>query len=158
MKKKHGFTLLEMLIVIIIISLVGTIGSIIIYNGFKAGFKGRELIEATSQARIALQRMSADIGEIRSNLDLHIDSTSQFTFTTIYGNTITYAQSGNFLQRSIDGIKKNMTDGVTSLSFTYYNANNASTTSANLVRCIKIMATVTKNTNLQTISCPRNLL
>jgi prepilin-type N-terminal cleavage/methylation domain-containing protein len=159
--KKYGFTLFEMLIVIIILSFVGGIGSIIIYNGFKASLKSRDIIDATWQPQSALQRMSDDIGEIRSRFDLNIGSTSQFTFTTISGNTITYVQSGNFLQRTFNSVAKNMVDGIASLRFAYYDANNVLATSALAVRCIKVTATISKNntnTNLQTVCCPRNLL
>jgi hypothetical protein len=149
-----------MVIVVIILSLVGTIGSIIIYNAFRSGLRERDLIDATWQPRMSLQRISDDIAEIRSHLDLNISSTSQFSFTNISGNSITYARSGNFLQRTFDSNAKNLADGITSLSFAYYDANNASTASANLVRCIKVLAVISKNNaniNLQTIICPKNL-
>jgi prepilin-type N-terminal cleavage/methylation domain-containing protein len=156
---KNGFTLLEMLIVVMILVLVGTIGSMIIYNGFRANIKERDLLNATWQSQIALQRMSDDIAEIGSRLKLNIASSSQFTFTSISGDTITYAQSGGFLQRTFNGVVKNLADNVTGLSFGYYDANNVLTSSANLVRCIKITATISQsNTSIQTISCPRNLL
>ena len=159
--EKSGFTLLEMLIVIIILSIVGGIGSITIYHSLRSAAKARDIVDATWQPRIVLDRMSEDIGEIRSRSDLNIGSSSQFTFTTVAGIPITYAQSGSYLMRTYDGVIKIMADGLTSLSFTYYDANYAVTAVASAVRCIKITATINKNntnTTLQTTSCPRNLL
>jgi prepilin-type N-terminal cleavage/methylation domain-containing protein len=159
--KNSGFTLLEMLIVIIILAIVGGIGSITIYNSFRSAVKARDIVDATWQPRIALERMSEDIGAIRSRLDLNASSPSQFTFTTIAGIPITYAQSGSYLMRTYDSVIKIMADGLTSLSFTYYDASYAVTNIASTVRCIQVTASINKNntnTTLQTISCPRNLL
>lgn len=158
---KKGFTLLEMLIVTMVLIIVGTIGSIIISEGFKSSFKSLDVIEAAWQNRLVFQRMVNEIGDIRSRSDINIGSSAQFTFTDIYGNTITYARSGNFLQRTLNGVGKNVSNGVTDLNFAYYDTNLANATLATAVRCIKISATVTQNNagqNFQSVVCPRNLL
>lgn len=161
MNNKKGFTLFEMLIVTMVLVIIGTIGSLILYKGFQSGLKNRDIIEATWQNRLVLQRMINEIGDVRSQSDVTINSNLQFTFTDIFGNTIIYSRSGNFLQRTFNGVTKNVADGVTALNFSYYDINNAITTTASFLKCIKIVATVTKNNtaqNFQSLICPRNLL
>lgn len=161
MNNKKGFTLFEMLIVTMVLAIVGTIGSLILYKSFQSGLKDRDIIEATWQNRLVLQRMVNEIGDVRSRSDVTINLNSQFTFTDIFGNTIIYSRSGNFLQRTVNGVAKNVADGVTTLSFSYYDINNLITAATSSLKCIKIFVTVTKNNavqKFQSLICPRNLL
>lgn len=159
--KNQGFTLIELLITIIVLSIVATVGGIVIYEGFNSGIKAMDLIDASWQKRLVMQRMLNEIEDIRSKADVNISSNSQFTFTDISGNAITYSLSGNFLQRTVNGSAKNVADGLTSLVFSYYDVNNSITTTATSLRCIKISVVVTKmnsSQNFQSVVCPRNLL
>lgn len=159
--KNKGFTLVEIVIVIFILSIVATIGGLVLHKGFEAGYTSRDLIDATWQSRLALRRMANEIREIHSPnaTDLDISSNNQITFTDMNDENIIYSRSGNYLTRN--GIS--LADGVNALTFTYFDANNQEVTNplevAN-VRCVHIATTISKRnvtTNLQTVACLRNL-
>lgn len=159
--KNAGFTLVELVVVIFVLSIVATIGGLVLHKGFEAGYVSRDLIDATWQNRLALQRMANEIREIHSPnaVDLDISSNNQIAFTDMNDENVIYLLSGNYLTRN--GIS--LADGVNALIFTYFDAGNKEVTNpldVADVRCIRIVAAVSKRnvtTNLQTVACLRNL-
>jgi prepilin-type N-terminal cleavage/methylation domain-containing protein len=159
--KNKGFTLVEIVVVIFILSIVAMIGGLVLLKGFETGYASRDLIDATWQSRLALQRMANEIREIHSPsaADLDISSNNQITFTDMNGENITYSRSGNYLTRN--GIS--LADGVSALTFTYFDANNKEVTnSLDVVGvcCVHIVTAISKRnvtTDLQTVACLRNL-
>ena len=160
-----GFTLIETVIVVLLISIVGAIGGFILLKSFQAAYYSRNLIDATWQGQVAMQRMSSELRELRSasSLDLDMSSNESITFNDITGAAISYFRSGNHLMRT--GINQEyLADGITALHFNYYDNNDQLITEpayvAN-VRCIGINLSVNKNkysNNFQVVVCPRNLL
>lgn len=155
-----GFTLIELTIVMVIIGIVAVIGGVILIQAFEAGNASRNLIDATWQSRLALQRMTDEIREAH-NIISTTDNQHILSFTSINGTTITYNLSGNHLVRN----NTTLADSVTALTFTYLNTNNQTLTYSPLdidtVRCINISTTISKNhvtTSFQTLACPRNML
>jgi len=158
--KHKGFTLIELTIVMVIICIVAVIGGVILVQAFTAGNTSRNLIDATWQARLALERMTNEIREAH-NIISTADNQHILSFTGINGTTITYNLSGNHLVRN----NINLADGVTALTFNYLDANDQTLAYSPLdidaVRCINIATTISKNnitTSFQTIACPRNIL
>lgn len=115
-QKQKGFTLVEMILVIIILSIIATVGSQVMSNGFTAYLSGRDMIDAEWQGRYAMQRMARELRDVRSATagDL-VMGTNQITFTDINANTITYALASTTLTRNGTALA----DGVTALEFYY---------------------------------------
>lgn len=156
MSNNKGFTLIEMLMVIVILSIILTVGGVLLGAGFSGGFATHEGTYSGSNARVAFERMSEELKEARSPTvgDLTPNANS-ITFTKIDGSTVTYSLSGTSLLRN----SQVLADYETALTFTYLTSNNITTTDATQVRCIVISTTVSyKNTTLplQTAVCPRN--
>jgi prepilin-type N-terminal cleavage/methylation domain-containing protein len=160
MHKSHhtsqGFTLIEIIIVIIILSIIISMGGVLLGLGFRGGFASKDDVYVTSMARTAMERMSRDLLSARdaSTSDL-TPNTNSITYTSNDGNSVTYALSGTNLMRNNKILSKN----ISALTFTYYDQTFASTTTTSDVRCIQINMTASYNNvsdNLQTLICPRN--
>jgi len=142
-QRDGGFSLVELILVIIILSIIAAVGSQMLNSGFNAYFSGRDLIDAEWQGRYAMQRISRELRDVRSATsgDL-VMSSSQITFTDNSANVITYALSGNTLTRNT----LPLADGVTSLSFYYIQADGSTTaTSAADVMYISVDIAINLN-------------
>ena len=126
-QKQNGFTLVEIIMVIIILSIIATVGSQVMSNGFTAYLSGRDMVDAEWQGRYAMQRMSRELRDVRSATagDL-VMGANQITFTDINANTITYALAGTTLTRNGTALA----DGVSALEFYYIQADGIVTAAA----------------------------
>ncbi|MBN1684631.1 MAG: prepilin-type N-terminal cleavage/methylation domain-containing protein [Gammaproteobacteria bacterium] len=161
--KQSGFTLIELIIVIIILGIVAAIGSSVLYQSFRSQEKSQELIETTWQARVAIRRLSQELFSI--TLNDFTPATHQITFKNIWGEMVTYSLDtpNHTLKRNTETLANN----VNALDFFYYDENNTAVmdlsnpTEIAKIRCIKIQISIEKNNAiipLQTIVCPRNFL
>ncbi len=161
LKKLKGFSLIELIVVIVIIGIFTAIGSQILSKAFSGYFDNKYLIEADWQARLALERMQRDIRAIRSPADITTAGASNLVFIDTSGNTITYSLSGTSLDRQTNASTVQvLADGIQSLTFSYYDENDAVTGTAANVRYITISLHVTlNNTNFTVMTSvyPRNL-
>jgi prepilin-type N-terminal cleavage/methylation domain-containing protein len=156
MKKNAGFSLIEIVMVIIIIGIIAAIASRILMQGVSAYLTNINIINSDWQGRIALERMVRDIRAIRSPTDITTASASTLAFTNTSGTSISYTLSGSTI--TLNG--NVLADGIASLTFTYYDSSNAITATPSAIRYILISINVTQNnTNLtlNTSVYPRNL-
>ncbi len=128
--RQRGFSLIELTLVMMILSIIATIGSQMLGNGFNAYFTGRDLINAEWQGRYAMQRISRELRDVRSATagDLVIGA-NQITFTDNNANVVTYTLAGNTLTRN----GQPLADGVANLAFNYIQADGI-TNAANAAR------------------------
>jgi prepilin-type N-terminal cleavage/methylation domain-containing protein len=156
MKKKFGFTLIELVVVMVLIGIIAIVVSKILFQGFNAYLTTQNVTDADWQGRLALERMRLDIMGIRSPSDISTASANQLVFTDSNGNSITYTLSGSTLTRSGDILA----DGINSLQLTYLDKNGSVTATTSAIRYITIQLNVTKsntNFNVSTSVYPRNL-
>lgn len=139
--QKQGFTLIEMVFVIIILSILSLMASRVIGAAFRAYYTNQGIVNADAQARLAFERMIRDIHAINSSSSITTASASTLSFTDVNGNTVTYALSGTQLQRN--GIP--LADGVSSMTLGYYNGSGAVTAVTTAIRYINITLTITQN-------------
>ncbi len=118
--RQRGFSLVELTLVMIILSIIATIGSQMLGTGFNAYFTGRDMIDAEWQGRYAMQRISRELRDVRSATagDLVIGA-NQITFTDNNANVVTYTLAGNTLTRN----GQPLADGATNLTFNYIQAD-----------------------------------
>lgn len=130
-KNRSGFTLIEMVLSIAIMAIVaGVVGPIMI-----TGVRSYGLVEkrksALAQVRLVMDRLSQEVRLIATTNDIDTFTSSTFQFDIPSEANINYTLSGANLTRS--GVV--MADGVTSISFTYYDSNgNVTATKANIWR------------------------
>lgn len=157
MKKYSGFTLIELVIVIVILGIIAVASSQMLNTGLNAYITGKNIIDAGQQARLGIERMVRDIHAVRSSSDISSATASQFAFTDTSGNSITYSLSGSSLMRN----SQVLADGISNLALTYFDLNGASTSTPANIRYITISLTITQgNTNFSVATSvyPRNLI
>jgi len=139
-KKHGGFTLVELLIVIVITGILAALGSKMLASGFTAYVTARDLGKSDWQGMIAIERLSRELRTIRSatSSDLTISPTSQITFVDNEANNISYTLSGTTLMRNSEPLA----DGISNLSFSYI-ASDGKTTAASADQVAYISANVT---------------
>ena len=157
--KQRGFSLIELIVVIMILGIIAAISSKVISKGFTAYFNSRNIIDADWQARSALEFMTREIRAILSPLSITTASAGVLTFVDINNNTITYSLSGTSLMRNGTG-NQILADGIQSVTFTYFDNTGATTATLVNIRYITISLNVTLNNTNFTVSTsvyPRNL-
>jgi prepilin-type N-terminal cleavage/methylation domain-containing protein len=148
-----GFTLIELVFVIAILSVVAAIGSKILSQAFLGYFDNQYLVESDAQARLALERMQRDIRDIRSPNDISTATATTLVFVNTEGNTITYSLSGTSLNRQTNSnALQVLADGVQSLSFSYFSSSGISTAVTTNIRYVTISLNITLNNTNYTVA------
>lgn len=147
-RKQQGFTLFELIMVITILGIVGVVMTKLLSQGLLAMQTEQQVTDATWQGQIAVQRMVRDIAAVRSPSDISTASADTFAFTDINDNAVTYTLSGSSLTRN----GAILADGISSLNFTYQDANGSSTASTIAIRYVTLSLTVTQNSANYTVS------
>lgn len=156
LKKQSGFTLIEFVVVIVIMGIIAAISSQMIATGLTSYLSNKDVLNATAQARLAIERITRDIRSVRSSSDISTATATQFTFTDTNGNSISYTLSGTSLMRG----SQVLADGIASLSFTYYDKNGSAGPATANIRYVTVALNVTQgntNFNVDTTVYPRNL-
>ncbi len=173
MQKKRrgmlGFTLIELIVVMVIVGLVAAMGGLILSRAFQSANK----FSATNdpnywQGMIAFERMSRDL---RAMVTLVTANSNNLTYIDIYANRVTYSLSTTgssttpttySLLRSVAPTVPSagniLSTSLTGVSFAYYNSNGTLASSVSTVQCINLVASFAQpgqavNT-LRTLICP----
>jgi prepilin-type N-terminal cleavage/methylation domain-containing protein len=160
MKKKGremGFSLIEIVMVIVVLSIVGLVGSNILFQGAESYFEARDYREAVQEVRYAVERMTREIREDidKPSSDITTMTATNLTYTDPNSASISFALNGTDLERNSVDLAKN----VTSLAFTYLQKDDTTAATAANVWKIKIAVTVTVGNfavAIRTIVFPRN--
>ena len=163
MGRQCGFSLIELIMVIVVFGIVAAIAASTMDSGFRAYFTGRDIAETDSQARVALERMTRELRTIRAPAELTITSGSDITFVDVNGASIRYCQAtvgtcpgtaGQLMRNAFA-----LASGIGGLSFTYLDRTGAATAVPAQVFYVNVAFTVTQNTMSSTYQAtvsPRN--
>ncbi|MDX2165306.1 MAG: prepilin-type N-terminal cleavage/methylation domain-containing protein [Gammaproteobacteria bacterium] len=139
--RKQGFTLIEMIIVIVILSIIAGVASRVMGAAFNSYYDNQQIVNANQQGRLAIERMIRDIHAINSTTSITTANASTFTFTDVNGNAVTYTLSGTQLTRN--GVV--LADGINTLTFGYYNGAGAAAGTTTAIRYVNITLNITQN-------------
>lgn len=133
--KIHGYTLIEMVIVIMLIAILSPIAATILTQQFQIFATGQDFANADWQARTGLDRMTKDI---RAATKLINAENNTITFETLNGETITYNLGGinnKQLIYTTSTTSQPLADNINSITFSYFDKDgNISTNDASYIR------------------------
>jgi prepilin-type N-terminal cleavage/methylation domain-containing protein len=162
----QGFTFIEIIIVIVLVGILGTIAATIIMQGIRAYSDQQSRSDAHYQARFAMERMAREIREIRSNTAADIPA---MTGTTLQYNDINGVQTG--FRLNAGNIERTEDNGATWQTlainitgpggniFTYLDTGGAVTVAPASLWLVQIQFTATQGTesiDMHTAVHPRN--
>jgi prepilin-type N-terminal cleavage/methylation domain-containing protein len=153
-KKSAGFTLIELVLVIMIVSIVAVIGSKIMGQGLRAYLDFQNMSAADWQMRVALETMTREIRNLRYPSDI---TATQFSFVDNNGKSVSFSLSGTSLMEN----SQILADGVTAMTFTYYNSSILTTTTPSAIILVELDITFNNNNTLTTTQLfwfPRNTI
>ena len=162
---KHGFTLIELIIVITIIAIItGVVGYILLgaVDAWTFKFNRNDLLW---DGRLAVNRIVREIRQIKDTTSVTTANASQFRFIDVDDVDITYSLSSTDLNRTEDGTANVLAEDVSSMGFSYYDSNGDTIStptvspSATDIRRVQIDLTLRKsgeNVYVQSESTPRN--
>ena|GEM_PF-416928 len=115
---ERGFTLIELVMVIVITSIIASIAAMIILEGVKSYQKEASYSDIHNQGRLAIERMAREIRLIRSATatDITTMTATNIVFNDVNGTNIQFSFAGNTISRSGNTLANN----VQSLAFSYY--------------------------------------
>ena len=97
-----GFTLIEIIITIVIVSILAGIAGMIIIQGVKSYSDEEIRSDVHYQAKLGVERAAREARMVRSCGDIvgPANPAATLSFTDITGNLVTFAVAGNTLQRN----------------------------------------------------------
>ena len=140
-RRERGWTLIELIMVLVVFGIVATIGATMMSGMFRSYFLARDITNSDAQSRVAFERMTRELRQIRSAAatDLDVAAAAQVRFIDSDGNGVCFYRDAatNRLMRSADGpatacgttLPQPLSDFVSGLNFFYY-ANDGITTTA----------------------------
>ncbi|OGT08953.1 MAG: hypothetical protein A2V89_01585 [Gammaproteobacteria bacterium RBG_16_37_9] len=151
--KNRGFTLIEMVIVIIVTLIVVPIAATILSQEFQIYYIGQNLTNADWQGRIALDRITRDI---RAATNITTANANSITFTNTSEEVITYNLGGTNNTQLIYSSATStqpLANNVQGLTFVYYGFDGVTQAVGNSIRYITITLNIVNqnaNFNLKT--------
>ena len=171
-QRERGWTLIEVVMVFVVFAIVATIGARLMSAMFLSYFTARDITSSDAQARVAFERMTRELRQIRlaTAADLDPASNAQVRFIDSDGNGVCFYRDAatNRLMRSADGpatacgatTPQPLSDFVTGLNFVYYvNDGRTTTALATAVYYITVKVSVQDNNVSDTLRAtihPRN--
>jgi prepilin-type N-terminal cleavage/methylation domain-containing protein len=145
---QQGFTLIEFVIVIVITGIIAVMSSQLLFQSVKGYFTAVDTMDANWQGQIAMQTMARNIKTIRSPQDITMAASNRLTFVNINNNTFSFGLTGNSIVQTKNGNNQILADGISSMTFSYFDKTGASTTTPANISYIKLTINVTqKNVN-----------
>ena len=149
--KARGFSLIELVIVIMLIAVIGSAAGIMIEKAANAALTQAAKTDQDWQLRVAMERMVRDLSRMDLVANLSVIQEDEIIFRTIRGETVRYAFD-NENSQILRGNTHALADNISNLEFYYYDINGNEVPpggNATLVRYILIRI-VSNSNNTET--------
>ncbi|MFH1603179.1 MAG: prepilin-type N-terminal cleavage/methylation domain-containing protein [Pseudomonadota bacterium] len=148
--RQLGFSLVELIVVIVVLGIVASMGAVMVRDGMLGYLRGREITSADWQGRLALERISRELRDVApsvvaNNIAATSCGSSSFAFSDINATQISYTLSTATLLRN----GQPLADNVTGLRFYCLQSNGQTyTTTPSAVYYVTVsMIVATTNTS-----------
>jgi len=143
LKNHHGFTFIELIMVLMIVSIIAAISSVLLLQGTEAYYNGQNVLASYWQGEIAMQLFARDVTKIRSNNDITTATPTNLVFTDMHGNTDNYLLSSNSL--TLNGYTLANRINLSNSFFTYYDNTLTATNILTDIYYIQIQISLTNS-------------
>jgi prepilin-type N-terminal cleavage/methylation domain-containing protein len=154
MKRQRGFTLIELVLVIMIVGVLSVFSAKFMAQALNAFLQSQNVTASTWQARLAYTRLIRDLRQIRSPTDVTTFTASEIAFTDMSGASFDYVLTGTAL--TLNG--QTLADGVTG-TFSYLTTTIGTATTAASIEYITFILQSTLNGSgftFESTSCLRD--
>lgn len=136
-----GFTLIELILVMVILGIVAASSSTFLLQAYQTSHLAPDLIEVDNAARSAIMTLQRELQNIRSNTSSDLSSTqsNSITFNDTSNNTVTYTLNGTTIMRN--GFT--FLEQVSAFTLTYLDAQGATTNTVSQMRYVQFSITNT---------------
>jgi len=149
LSKQKGFTLIEIVVVIVLLGIIAAVTSSVLVTGLSGFLTTQNISEANWSGQLGMERMIRDIRDVRSASDISIFTSRELRFTDMNSNNIYYKLSGTNLTRN----GQILSSGINKVTFNYYDQNGATTATQANIHYVRITIQVTqKNVKYQLTS------
>lgn len=117
-KDSAGFTLIEIVITIVLIAIISSIAAMIILQGVKTYSAEDSRSNMHYQARLAMERMTKEIRQIRSasTADIPTMTATDLRFTNVGGAIVEFT----WTTPNLNLLANQLASGITAFTFKYY--------------------------------------
>jgi prepilin-type N-terminal cleavage/methylation domain-containing protein len=161
-RRPRGFTLIELVMVMVLFGIVAAVAAPVVSSGFQAYFTGRDIAEVDWQARVAIERMTRELRAMRAPADLVITAADDIAFVDVEGTLIRYCMAGGGCAGAAGDLMRNgqpLASGISGLDFSFLTRTASPTATAAQVYYVTVAFSATRNTTSKahrTTVSPRN--
>ena len=139
-----GFTLIELIMVLVILSIFSFTFATFISEATDAWFFIKSRSTASGTARYALNRITSELRRINNPSQISTMNASECQFTSIDSSSVNFKQVGTNIQRNSDILASGAVNP-NGLIFTYLDSAGGTTAVSSEVRSIRVRVSIFRN-------------
>lgn len=142
MNAQRGFSLIELIIVMILMSIVAGISGVMLTAGFKSYTQGKPIIPVAGKANVALTNLMREIQDAQT---ITAATATSMTIINQSGQTISFNWSNTTLTRTVSPEPaQSLCTNVSAFSFAYFDSSFATAVTLADIRFITAAFTLTE--------------
>jgi prepilin-type N-terminal cleavage/methylation domain-containing protein len=142
----RGFTLVEMVMVMVLLGILAAVGAPMIANGMRVANSVAPNLTTLSQMRYATERVVRELREVSHASGAYgftsLASSTSLTFTKTNGTSVTIAYASPNLNLTDTGTTRALTTQASAFALAYLDIAGVATVSTTLVRFVDVLLTL----------------
>jgi MSHA biogenesis protein MshO len=155
MRRVEGFSLVELIMVIVILGILAAFVGPVLFNAMRAYDQAQKGVQTQAKMRYAIERMSRELREIRRQttdaalLDITSMTATSLAFFKTDSTPVVIAVAGNQVNLAYSTVSAMLTDQLGSFSLEYFQPDGVTAAAtASSLSFVQISMTLSEGTNL----------